>query len=88
MSDEKTKDDNKNGIPDYIEDLIGGSDEDIADYAQEELDNLLQDSDGDGLPNSEDDTPYYNDEDGLLSFQEDIAETVNEISGQLDFLIK
>lgn len=87
-ADDKTKDENDNGIPDYIEDLIGWSDEDILDYAKDELDNLFKDSDGDGIPDAEDDTPYYDDEDGLLNFQDDISQVVDELSGQLDFLIK
>lgn len=58
------------------------------DYAKDELDNLFKDSDGDGIPDAEDDTPYYDDEDGLLNFQDDISQVVDELSGQLDFLIK
>ena len=51
---------------------MGGSSDDLLKYAKDELNNIRQDSDGDGIPDSEDSTPYFNDDSGLLNFGDDM----------------
>lgn len=55
-----TIDENNNGVPDYIDELVGGGDA-AQEYAQDVLDDMNVDTDGDGIPDSHDSLPGVDD---------------------------
>lgn len=82
-------DNNNNGVPDYIDDLVGGAPEDIQEYSQSVFESLYEDIDGDGIPNDEDDMPNYDQENGdFMAAIGEINGAIDQISDQVDQLIE
>lgn len=83
-----TIDTNGNGVPDYIDDLVNNED-DRLEYAESILEEFHQDSDNDGIPDRDDRLPKTNDDDtDILWTINQINETVDEISEELDTVIE
>jgi hypothetical protein len=80
-------DTNNNNIPDYIDNLLTWNQQAIADYADKSKETLFKDSDGDGIPDSEDSIDNYNDEEWLDSLWS-LAQAVDKISSQMDTIIE
>lgn len=81
-------DQNENGVPDYIDNLVGGNTDDLQEYADTVFQDLYADADGDGIPNDEDDMPNYEQEEN--DFMETIGEintAIDQISDQVDTLV-
>jgi len=91
-------DDNNNGIPDYLENLL---EEDaqwnivptsdnaaLQDYANEVLDDFRTDSDGDGIPDDDDSAPNTDSATDFMWALENINEAIDDISGEIDTLIE
>jgi hypothetical protein len=81
-------DDDKNGVPDYIDELLVDRDAQER-YADEQIDALELDTDLDGLPDREDDSP--NQSSSNSSFVDDLAALdakADEASAQIDTIIE
>lgn len=76
-----------NGIPDYIDELMKWW-ENFQKYAEDELSKLLQDTDWDGIPDDEDWSPYFNDNEDFLWSLDTINATVDDIVGGMDALMR
>ncbi len=56
-------------------------------FSQEQLEKLLKDSDGDGIPDNEDWSPNFNDNEDFLSNLDKLNDTVDDIVGWMQALI-
>lgn len=85
-------DKNNNWIPDDIDKLINDTKKwdmtAIKDYSKNKLDNLYKDSDWDGLPDREDSSPNFWNNDSILSWLDQINNKVDEISQWIDKLVQ
>jgi len=87
---------NGDGVPDYIQDLITAADnnesiedlERIQDYSDDILEQLGRDSDGDGIPDSDDTMDNTDSATDFMGALDNINEAIDEISEDIDELIQ
>ncbi len=85
---EKSKIDlNWNWIPDYIDDLINWWPDTIENYASWALNDLFEDTDWDWMPDAEDSTPEYDNNDvDTWDFLDDLNTKIDEISNVFSYI--
>jgi len=92
------RDDNSNGIPDYLETLltedvdgnIVPTDDTLAlqEYAARTLADLTTDSDNDGIPDSDDSAPNTDSATDFMGALDNINGVIDDIAGDIDTLIE
>lgn len=84
-------DENNNGVPDYLEDILNDDSENldvVLDYAEEIMEELWRDSDGDGIPDSDDNMDNSDSAVDFMGALDSINESIDEISEDIDELIQ
>ncbi len=76
----------KNGVPDYIDAIVNDQTKQ-QEFAKEKLAELQLDTDGDGIPDSEDETPNFN-WDNLFWILDNVNKKVDDITEGIDNLIE
>ena len=83
-----TIDKDKNWVPDYIDELIDGKNEDAQkNYSDSSLSDLAKDSDNDWIPDREDTSTNFHDDDDFMNSLQDIDVNVDEILAWIDTIL-
>jgi len=83
--EQNKQDENNNGVPDYIDKLVNGSTAEKEKYASEQLAKMNKDSDGDGIPDSDDDSNFAW---SLTSNLDKMSENVNGVLEWVDTIMQ
>ncbi len=85
-------DDDWNWIPDYIDDLLKAKQDNnidlLKDYANSKLNDTLEDSDNDWLPDNEDLNPDFWESNDLMSWLDRLNEDIDKISEWIDKIME
>jgi len=85
-------DDNNNGVPDYLDDLLEaeslGDESAIQDYSVEALDSLLEDTDNDGIPDQDDSLDNTHSAENFMWAIDAMNEAIDDIAADIDQLIE
>ncbi|MDA7494851.1 hypothetical protein N8455_00755, partial [Candidatus Gracilibacteria bacterium] len=78
-------DNDNNGVPDYIDELVNGDVDTLKEYSETALAELFSDSDGDGLPDNEDNTDSSSD---FMSNLSNVEENIDNVLNSVDNMIQ